>query len=74
MTFPLTPSPAPRSYDRQMSILKNCYDLDYTPAQLKFMRAAYWGAVAEAMAITDTVLEAARSSGHLNNTVLIYTR
>ena len=57
-----------------MSILKNCYDLDYTPAQLKFMRAAYWGAVAEAMAITDTVLEAARSSGHLNNTVLIYTR
>lgn len=60
-------------YDRQMSILKNCYNVDYTIEQLKFMRGAYWGAVAEAMSIVDTVLKAAQSSGHLNNTVVIYT-
>ncbi len=60
-------------YDAQMSTLKNAFLKDYTPSELMTMRTAYWGAVGEAMLIVDDVLEAARASGHLNNTVVIYT-
>lgn len=56
-----------------MSILKGCYAANYTDAELKSMRGSYWGAVGEAMAIVDGVVSAAQRSGHLNNTVVIYT-
>lgn len=64
---------AMHTHDVDMSILKNCFGADYTDKQLIEMRTAYWGAVGEAMAIVDQVLEAARSSGHLNNTWVVYT-
>ena len=60
-------------YDVQMSILKNCFGRNYTDAQLIEMRTAYWGAVGEAMLILDDVLRAAKATGHLNNTVVLYT-
>ena len=53
-------------FDAQMSILKNAYQRDYTDEELKTMRTSYWGAVGEAMQIVDTVLKAARATGHLN--------
>jgi len=59
-------------YDVDMSILKNCW-ADYTSEQLKEMRTAYWGAAAEAMTIFDSILSTAESTGHLNNTVIIFT-
>lgn len=46
---------------------------DYTDAQLREMRASYWGAAGEAMELVDRVLEAAHRTGHLNNTVVFYT-
>ena len=60
-------------YDAQMSTLKNCFQRDYTAAELLEMRTAYWGAVGEAMEIVERVIAAAGASGHLNNTVVVYT-
>jgi arylsulfatase K len=60
-------------YDAQMSILKNCYQRDYSAPELLEMRTTYWGAVGEAMEIVERVLAAAEASGHLNNTVVVYT-
>ena len=70
---PLPERDAMHPYDARMSLLKNCFGADYTPAQLIKMRSAYWGAAAEAMGIVIRVLEAAEATGHLNNTVIIYT-
>ena len=60
-------------YDLQMSTLKNCGQRDYSQAELLTMRTTYWAAVGEAMEIVESVISAARSSGHLNNTVVLYT-
>ena len=60
-------------YDAQMSTLKNCFQRDYSAAELLEMRTTYWGAVGEAMGIVERVIAAAEASGHLNNTVIIYT-
>ena len=60
-------------YDAQMSTLKNCFQRDYSAAELLEMRTTYWGAVGEAMEIVNSVVAAANASGHLNNTVIIYT-
>ncbi len=38
------------------------------------MRQAYWGAAAEALLLFDSVLEAAKATGHLNNTVVLLVR
>lgn len=70
---PLPLRSAMHPFDARMSLLKNCLGADYTPAQLVKMRSAYWGAVAEAMEIVVRVLDAAGATGHLNNTVVIYT-
>jgi len=64
---PLVARAATHPYDRQMSVLKNVWQHEYSDADVKRMRAAYWGAVGEAMLIVETVLEAARATGHLNN-------
>lgn len=47
--------------------------LNYTEAQLKTMRAAYWGACAEAFNDVSRVIDMAQRTGHLNNTVVIFT-
>ena len=47
--------------------------LNYTEAQLKTMRAAYWGACAEAFNDVSRVIDTAQRTGHLNNTVVIFT-
>ena len=60
-------------YDVQMSTLKNAFQRDYTAAELLEMRTTYWGAVGEAMDIVDSVIAAAAASGHLNNTIIVYT-
>jgi arylsulfatase A-like enzyme len=60
-------------YDIQMSTLKNCFQRDYSSAELLEMRTTYWAAVGEAMEIVNSVIAAASASGHLNNTVIIYT-
>ena len=59
-------------FDRSMSVLKAC-TLNYTDAQLKVMRANYWGAAAEALSLLERVVAAANASGHLDNTVVIFT-
>ena len=60
-------------YDVDMSVLKNCWSKSYTLEEIKLMRGSYWGAVGEAMGIVDNVFEAARDSGHLHNSIVIYT-
>ena len=60
-------------FDVYASVTKHCFQLDYTPDQLKEMRTAYWGAAAESMSLFESVLAAANATGHLNNTVVILT-
>ena len=59
-------------YDRDMSTFKAA-TLNYTEVQLKTMRSAYWGACAETLNDLNRVLDAARRTGNLNNTIVIFT-
>lgn len=59
-------------YDSYMSISKAAFG-NYTPEQIKLVRSSYWGAVAEADALLGQVLQVASETGHLENTVVIYT-
>ena len=59
-------------YDRFQSITKNTFH-DYSPANLTFIRGAYWGAAAQALALFGALLDAAEAAGHLDNTVVLYT-
>lgn len=59
-------------YDSYMSISKAAFK-NYTDEQIKAVRMSYWGAVAEADALLGHVLAAASSSGHLNNTIVVFT-
>jgi len=59
-------------FDVDMSTLKAC-TLNYTEAQLKTMRRTYWGACGEALHTLQLVLAAANRSGHLDNTIVLFT-
>ena len=59
-------------FDARQSLLKNVV-LEYTPEQLKTMRETYWGACAQALSGLVNVLDVAANTGHLNNTVVIFT-
>jgi len=73
------PAQAPRAaahwYDAFMSEKKHVWGefVTYTDADIARMRRAYWGAVAEASELVRQVLHAADVSGHLNNTVVVFT-
>jgi len=62
-------------YDAFMSEKKHVWaEFDnYSAANVTRMRRAYWGAVAEASELVRQVLHAADMSGHLNNTVVVFT-
>lgn len=70
---PQAPRNATHFYDAYMSKSKGLWEEDYTDAQAKRMRAAYWGAAAEATLLLEGVLRAARAQGLLNNTLVILT-
>jgi arylsulfatase K len=62
-------------YDSFMSKKKHVWDefASYSDADITRMRTAYWGAVAEASELLREILLAAYNTGHLNNTILIWT-
>jgi arylsulfatase A-like enzyme len=78
-TAPDVPAQAPRLgthwYDSFMSDKKHVWEefTGYTDADLTLMRRAYWGAVAEASELVRQVIHAAETSGHLNNTIIVFT-
>lgn len=59
------------AFDRYSSVSKGCW-VNYTEAQIRTMRTAYWGASGEAIDLLVRVVEAARAAG-ANNTWVIYT-
>jgi arylsulfatase K len=58
--------------DSFASIAKNVWG-DYTDEQIKAVRRSYWAAVAEADAIMGRILDTANATGHLANTVVVFT-
>jgi arylsulfatase A-like enzyme len=60
-------------FDAYSSISKGVFGRNYSDAQLKTMRGAYWGAVGEALSLMENVIAAAGATGHLDNTVVLYT-
>ena len=72
---PQVPSNATHAYDQFMSAAKHVWGEfpGYSAGDITRMRAAYWGAVAEASELLRQVLHAADASGHLNNTVIVVT-
>ena len=60
------------AFDARQSLLKNV-TLNYTEFQLKEMRTTYWAAAAQALSGLVGVLQAAQHTGHLENTVVIFT-
>ena len=71
------PAQVPREgthpYDAYMSKAKAMWDLDYSDSQVREMRHAYWGAVAEAAILMREVILRAFNYGLLNNTVVSVT-
>ena len=51
---------------------QNC-NQNFTDANIKLMRACYWGACAEALEMMQRVMQAAQDNGWLNNTIVVYT-
>lgn len=58
--------------DSFASIAKNVWG-NYTDEQVRSVRRSYWACVAEADAILGRVLDAAAATGHLDNTIVVFT-
>ena len=58
--------------DSYSSIAKNVGG-NFTDAQIRSVRRDYWGAVVEADALFARVLAVAEATGHLNNTIVVFT-
>ena len=67
------PREATHPYDAYMSNAKQMWALNYTALQVREMRRAYWGAVAEAAILMREVILHASNYGLLENTVVIIT-
>ena len=67
------PREATHPYDAYMSNAKAMWGEEYSAAQVRDMRHAYWGAVAEAAILMREVILHASKAGLLNNTVVIIT-
>jgi arylsulfatase A-like enzyme len=67
------PRAATHPYDAYMSNAKAMWGEEYSAAQVRDMRHAYWGAVAEAAILMREVVLHASKAGLLNNTVVIIT-
>lgn len=59
-------------YDSYMSTSKAAYQ-SFPDDAVRAVRRSYWGAVAEADALVGDVLRAANATGHLNNTIVVFT-
>lgn len=61
------------AFDQYQSITKGTSG-NYTPAELLSIRSCYWGAAAQALSLFEELLDVAQRTGHLNNTVVFYSR
>lgn len=69
MCIPIT---LPLLLCRYMTTSKNVSAI-YSDEQIKSIRRSYWAAYAQADSMFGTVLEAARRTGHLDNTIVVFT-
>lgn len=60
-------------FDQYQSITKNT-SRDYSTTELNSIRACYWGAAAQALSLFEELLDVANRTGHLDNTVVFYSR